>query len=82
MTGDESFAARGVSNPLGKLTAEVKIWLPEPLKDELTMLACLRRKTLSEYLREVLMVHAYGAAEYSRLQATSNTGRDVLGTET
>lgn len=82
MTGDESFAARGVSNPLGKLTAELKVWLPEGVKDDLTMLAVLNRQSVSEYVRDLCMLHTHGAAEMTRLRSRLGHGRDISGTET
>ncbi|AVR89039.1 ribbon-helix-helix protein, CopG family [Thauera aromatica] len=56
-----NFSRSGRTGPFGKLTAEIpKIRVPDDTKDELERLARAAGITLSEYLRDLLMVHAHG----------------------
>lgn len=40
---------------LGKATVDIKLWMPEPLKDELARLALSRSMRVSDYCRMVLV---------------------------
>jgi hypothetical protein len=55
-------------NPLGKSTAEVRVMVPEELQQALQALAVLRNTNLSDYVRDVLMEHAYGKLGMARLK--------------
>ena len=55
-------------NPLGKNTAEVRVMVPEELQQALQALAVLRNTNLSDYVRDVLMEHAYGKLGMARLK--------------
>lgn len=57
---DSMFSRSGRSSPLGKCSARMDIPCSDKLKDDLTGLAFMHRKTLSEYVREVLEEHTYG----------------------
>lgn len=59
--GDVRHARSGVSGP-GKYTEEVKCLLDEDTKEELIMLARLYGMGTSEYLRNVIVQHIYGAS--------------------
>jgi hypothetical protein len=62
------FSRSGVSNELGKCTEEAKTLLPEEVKEKLTALAVLKNQTLSEYLRDMCVVHVYGHLYVARVQ--------------
>ena len=59
----------GHTGPLGKLTTEIKIRTDEDTKDALERLARSAGLSLSEYLRDVLMVHAHGQEYVASLYA-------------
>lgn len=69
MTDDGAlFSRSGQSNGAGKLTEEVRSLLPPEVKEQLTALAVLSGRTLSEYLRDLLTDHVYGHVHRLRLQ--------------
>lgn len=57
----DEFARPPNSNPHGKCTVRIDIPCSEKLKEDLTGIAFMHKQTLSEYLRDVLEVHAWGA---------------------
>lgn len=59
--------ARGRTNVLGKLTAEVKVRVDEATRDELDRLSNEAGMGLTEFLRELLMVRVYGQDHVVRL---------------
>lgn len=63
------FSRSGDSNPLGKNTAEIKVLVPDDLREKIGALAVLRGTTASEYVRELLMAHVYGQLEVIRLKS-------------
>lgn len=48
------------SDPYGKRNERLETVVPLAVKDDFTALERLRRKTVSEYLREVVLRHVYG----------------------
>lgn len=79
-TDDEiRFSRSGTSCPLGKCTDEVKVLVPEVLKEELTALAVLNGQCLSEYVRDVLLGHTRG--HIYRLRAAAGNGIPGEGRE-
>lgn len=60
-------ARTGQSCPLGKLTAEVKVRVPEETRDELERQARQAGLGLSEFLREILLIRAHGIDMVRRL---------------
>lgn len=69
MTDDIRFSRSGASCALGKCTDEVKVLVPQVLKEELTALAVLNGQCLSEYVRDVLIGHCRG--QVYRMRAAS-----------
>jgi len=63
------FSRSGDSNPLGKNTAEIKVLVPDDLREKIGALAVLRSTTVSEYVRELLMAHVYGQIEVIKLKS-------------
>jgi hypothetical protein len=60
--------ARGrTSGTLGKLTAEVKTVVDDETKDEFSRLAAIEGLSLSEYLRDLVMIHVHGRDRLARL---------------
>lgn len=57
----------GVSSPLGKLTADVRIKVDEETRDELDRLAVDAGMGLSEFIRELLMIRVHGRDRVARL---------------
>lgn len=53
---------RGLANLYGN-DAELRVWLPEPLKLAMDEVADYLEKTVSEYLRDLFTVYLYGAHE-------------------
>lgn len=64
-----SYSRKGQTSPLGKCTDEIKSLVPEEVKAQLTGLSVLNGVPLSEYVRDVLIEHVYGAAHAMRLRA-------------
>ena len=52
---------------MGKLTAEVRAWVPEVTSEALTALATQAGVTRSEYVRDLLMVVVHGRLTVMRL---------------
>lgn len=63
------FSRSGNSNPLGKNTAEIKVLVPEDLREKIGALAVLRNTNVSEYVRELLMAHVYGQFEVIKMKS-------------
>lgn len=61
----------GKRSGLGKLTAEVRAWVPEDTDEGLATLAAIARVPKGEYVRELVMCHVHGALELLRLRQTS-----------
>ncbi len=54
---------------LGKATENIKLWLPSPLKTDLTLLAEQSNQPLSNYLRATLVSHLFGQQFYRQWQS-------------
>ena len=52
-----------------KLTAEVKTVIDDNTKDEFARLATNEGMTISEYLRDLVMIHVHGRERLARLHA-------------
>jgi hypothetical protein len=61
----------GKRSGLGKLTAEVRAWVPEDTDEALATLAALARVPKGEYVRDLVMCHVHGALEVVRLRQSS-----------
>lgn len=60
----------GRSNPLGKMTAEIpKFRVPEETHEALEREARLAGLSLTEFIRELLMIRAHGEEEVASLYA-------------
>jgi hypothetical protein len=55
-----SLSRSGVTSPLGKLSAEIKVRVSESTRDELEQQARTAGMGLSEFLREILLIRAHG----------------------
>jgi hypothetical protein len=55
-----SLSRSGATNPLGKLSAEIKVRVPEATHDALEQQARTAGMGLSEFLREILLIRAHG----------------------
>lgn len=51
---------KGAAVPVDKNIADVKVWIPKKMKDDLQALAGCSGKKLSAYVRDVLQVHLFG----------------------
>lgn len=70
MGDDTSLHRTGVSNPLGKYTAEFpKFKGPEEVKEMLEREAASIGMTLAEFIRELCIVRAYGKEKVQSLYA-------------
>lgn len=75
----------GASNPFGKLTAQIpKLKIPEETHDILEREARLAHMTLSEFVRNLLMVRAHGVevvakVQESRLRVVAGLGAEGVG---
>ncbi len=78
---DPLFSRNANSNALGKCTENIKTLVPEEVKNHLSGLAVLHNKTLSEYVRDVLLSHVYGHLHAVRLQHGFTGGRAGIGQE-
>lgn len=72
MTSDTSevpvrFARSGSTDPFGKLDSEVKVALPEDVRDKVAALAAMAGMPVSEYVRGVVYGHVFG--EFGLMQA-------------
>ncbi|MFM0101973.1 hypothetical protein PQR01_00295 [Paraburkholderia rhynchosiae] len=63
----EGMARGRTSGTLGKLTAEVKTVVDDETKDEFSRLAAIEGLSLSEYLRDLIMIHVHGRDRLARL---------------
>lgn len=60
--GDEPlFSRSGHTSPWGKSDAELRVMLPERIKEEITAMAVLHGQSVSEYCRQVLVEHLHGS---------------------
>lgn len=72
---DPMFSRSGSTNPLGKCNSPLPpIAIPEEMKDALSAMAFLKKKTVSEYVREVLAEHLYGRVTMVRLNTSMGEG--------
>jgi len=62
------------SNPFGKNTAEIKSLVDEDTRDALVALAFASGMTVSEYLRNLLLIHVHGSATMLRLAHQRGSG--------
>lgn len=71
---DEKFlySRSGNSNPFGKCNEEIKVKIDEDTKTAITGLACASGMTVSEYVRAVLLAHAYGHVAILRKNNRAN----------
>lgn len=75
------FARSGVSNPLGKLTAERKVSLPELVDERVCALAALKGVPAAEYLRNVITEHVMGRFQVVKLAAGDGECSSEIGRE-
>jgi hypothetical protein len=61
----------GKRSGLGKLTAEVRAWVPEDTDEGLVTLAALARVPKGEYLRDLVMCHVHGCLTVIKLRQSS-----------
>jgi hypothetical protein len=61
----------GRRSGIGKLTAEVRAWVPEDTDEAIGTLAALARVSKSEYVRDLLMCHVHGCLTVIRLRQSS-----------
>lgn len=54
------FARGGNSSPFGKSSEEVRVMVPERIRNELIAMSVLRGQTLSEYCRNLFIEHLHG----------------------
>ena len=79
-SAEPMFSRSGVSSPLGKLTAEIpKVKVPEETHELLEAGAREAGMSLSEFVREVLMVRAHGidhvrSLHLARLDVVAGSG--------
>jgi hypothetical protein len=64
----------GRSSGLGKLTAEVRTWVPEETSEGLAALATLAGVSKGEYVRDVLMTFIHGRLTVVRLRQSGDPG--------
>lgn len=64
------FSRSGNTHPDGKATEEIKVKLPEDLKDAIAGLAAIHGKTVSEYVRDRLTQFVYGELHVLRSRAS------------
>jgi predicted DNA-binding protein len=62
--------------PAPKKAVGVKVFIPERMRKDLDNLAGSKHKTISEYVREVLFNHLYGAFHSKGLQTTPPSNAD------
>lgn len=55
------------SSAIRKLTAEVKTVVDDDTKDEFARLAATEGMSISEYLRDLVMIHVHGRERLARL---------------
>lgn len=71
MIDQEDRMRRGTSSGMGKLTAEVRAWVPEETDEALVALAAIARVPKGEYLRDLVMCHVHGCLAVMRLRQSS-----------
>lgn len=79
--GKSRLARTGSTSPLGKLSAEIKVRVPEDTRDVLERQAREAGLGLSEFLRELLLIRAHGidmvrSLYDTRLAMVAGTGPD------
>lgn len=62
-----SLSRNGSTSPLGKLSAEIKVRVPEDTREELEKQAREAGMGLSEFIREMLLIRAHGLDMVRRL---------------
>jgi hypothetical protein len=62
--------ARGFTNPLGKLTEDVRIKFDSDTKDEASRLASEVGMGLAEWIRELVSIRVHGQDRVARLHRT------------
>lgn len=55
------FSRSGKTCPFGKSTEEIRVMVPEQIKEELIAMAVLHGLSASEYCRQVLVEHLHGS---------------------
>ncbi len=83
MSSDDTplFSRNASTSALGKCSEDIKTLVPEEVKNHLSGLAVLHNKTLSEYVRDLLVSHVYGHLHAVRLQHGFAGGRAAIGQE-
>lgn len=67
---DALFMRSSKTSPFGKLTAEnPKVLIPEEAHDIIKRRASSRGMSVNEYVRELLLINAYGLEHVKRLSA-------------
>lgn len=63
-TGEDDecrFSRGGSTSPFGKSADEIRVMVPEQIKQELIAMAVLHGLSVSEYCRQVLVEHLHGS---------------------
>lgn len=68
----------GRSSGFGKLTAEIRCWVPESTDEAIAALAALAGVSKGEYLRDVVMCHVHGRLMMVRMRQISGLNSAVL----
>lgn len=55
------FSRGGRTSPFGKASDEIRVMVPEQIKNELIAMAVLHGLSVSEYCRQVLVEHLHGS---------------------
>lgn len=76
---DDGLSRPQLSNPFGKNTAEVKALVDEGTRDALSALAFAAGLTVSEYVRNLLLLHVHGHATMLRVHSQRTTGMAGTG---
>lgn len=69
------FSRSGKSSPMGKCSAELRVAIPDQLRDDLQGLAFVHGLPMAEYVRELLMAHVYGHIDMVRARQRAPVGR-------
>lgn len=62
-----NLSRNGTTSPLGKLSAEIKVRVPEDTREALEQQARSAGMGLSEFIREMLLIRAHGMDMVRRL---------------
>lgn len=71
---DDVMFSRTQGCALGKCTTEIKVMVPEELRDAIAGLAAVEGKTISEYCRDLYLSHAFGHLHALRMARHGKKG--------